>query len=75
MVFIEPSELREEMAEEEEDPWTRGLRLVSDLDAILESDPYMYAMAMSLPLFLSSSSSSSMFSVVSSAWGLVWSVV
>lgn len=33
------------MAEEEEDPWTRGLRLVSDLDAILESDPYMYAMA------------------------------
>lgn len=59
------------MAEGEEDPWTRGLRLVSDLDAILESDPYMYAMAISFPLFLSSSS---MFSVFSSAWGLVWSV-
>lgn len=41
----------EKMAEEEEDPWTRGLRLVSHLDAILEADPYMYAMAISFPLF------------------------
>ena len=70
---IESSELREEMADEEEDPWTRGVRLASDLDAILESDPYMYAMAMPFPLFLSSSSS--MFSVFSSAWGLFWSLV
>jgi len=54
VVFIEPSELREEMAEEEEDPWTRGLRLVSDLDAILESDPYIDEMGFVHPSQLES---------------------
>lgn len=33
---------------EEEDSWQRGVRLVLHLDSILESDPYMYVVFLSL---------------------------
>lgn len=39
---------REEMALEEEDMWERGVRLVSDLNSILEFDPYMYVVLLLL---------------------------
>jgi len=43
------AELRQKEMAEEEDMWQRGVRLVSDLDSILEFDPYMYVV--SLPPF------------------------